>query len=57
MEDLLTSEAEHDLVPLKRCRELLGEEADGLSDQQVEAIRRQVDGLAHVLIEIYLENS
>jgi hypothetical protein len=55
MEDVLTSEGEQDPLPLTRCRELLAEEADGLSDAQVEVIRRQVDGLAHVLVEIYLD--
>ena len=34
------------------CRELLADEAHGLSDEEVELIRQHADALAHVLIEI-----
>ena len=46
------SEAEQDQIPLGHCRQLLAEEADGLSDEEVELIRRHADALAHVLLEI-----
>ena len=50
---------EHDVNPdpmsVARCRKVLGEEADGLSDRQVDQIRRNADTLAHVIIDMYLE--
>lgn len=45
-----------DLIPLARCRELLGAEADGLSDDQVDLVRRHADDMAHALVEAFLEN-
>ena len=49
-----------DLVPepisIARCRELLGDEALNLSDEDVHAIRRHADTMAHVLVEIFLAN-
>jgi len=38
-----------------RCRELLGPEADGLSDVEVDQIRRHADAMAHVVVEIFLQ--
>lgn len=42
-------------IPLGRCRELLGDEAEALSDDDVEAMRCHAQALAHVLVEIFLE--
>lgn len=39
---------------IMRCRELLGHEADDLSDVEVDAIRRHADVMAHVIVEIFL---
>lgn len=33
---------------IARCRELLGDDADGLSDQEIDQIRRHADAVAHV---------
>ena len=50
---------EHDVISdpmsIARCRELLGEEANGLSDREVDHIRQHADALAHVIIDMYLE--
>ena len=40
---------------IERCRELLGTEGRGLSDEEIEAIRVQSDAWAHVLLDIYLD--
>ena len=40
---------------LERCRELLGTEDSGLSDEEIEAVRVQTDAWAHVLLDIYLD--
>ena len=42
-------------ISLARCRELLGDEADHLSDVEVDQIRRHADVMAHVIVEIFLE--
>jgi hypothetical protein len=50
---------ESELVPergtITRCRELLGEEALELSDEDVDAIRRHAHAMAHTLIEVFLQ--
>jgi len=52
-------EHDHDMhsepISIARCRELLGFEADGLSDLEVDQIRRHADVMAHVVVEIFLE--
>lgn len=40
---------------IARCRELLGDDADGLSDQEIDQIRRHADAVAHVIVEMFLE--
>ena len=44
-------------VSIARCRVLLGDEARGLSDHEVDTVRRHANTLAHVLIEILLTNT
>lgn len=41
-------------ITIARCRELLGDEALALSDEDVEAIRTHAHAVAHVLVEIFL---
>jgi hypothetical protein len=43
------------VLPLSRCRELLGDEAAGVSDEELDRVRRHADALAHALIEIAVE--
>ncbi|HLG54824.1 MAG TPA: hypothetical protein VI485_05810 [Vicinamibacterales bacterium] len=49
---------EHEVISepmsIARCREVLGQEADGLSDREVDRIRRHADALAHVIIDMFL---
>jgi hypothetical protein len=40
---------------IARCREVLGREADGLTDAEVDQIRRHADAMANVIVEIFLE--
>ena len=44
-----------DANTIARCRELLGDEAEGLSDREIEQIRRHADAVAHVILETFLE--
>ncbi len=40
---------------IARCRELLGEEAESMPDQEVELIRRHAETMACIVIEMYQE--
>ena len=50
---------EHDVnaepISIVRCREILGDEAAVLSDAEVDQIRRHADAMAHVIIDVFLE--
>ena len=43
-------------ISIERCRELLGEEAEALTDREVALIRQHADAMGRVLVEIFLEN-
>lgn len=43
-------------ISVVRCRELLGDEADTLSDEDVLAVARHAESLAHVVIELALQD-
>lgn len=47
--------AASDVTSLRRCRELLGEEAAELSDKEIDQIRGHAELLAHAILELYLE--
>ena len=42
-------------ISLERCRELLGEEAIDLTDNDVDRIRVCADTVAHAVIEMFLD--
>ena len=43
-------------IPIARCRELLGDEAEALTDQEIELIRRHAETMACMVVEMYLEH-
>ena len=43
-------------ISIARCRELLGDEGDTLTDQDVELIRRHAETMAQVVIEVFVES-
>ena len=55
MEEITLPDAA-DHVSIARCRELLGDEAAGLSDDEVDQIRRHAETMAHVVIEVFLQD-
>ena len=57
MEHVTSVDVALDSISITRCRELLGDEAEALSDQEVDFMRRHADAMAHVLIEIFLDIS
>jgi hypothetical protein len=43
-------------ISITRCRELLGEEAESMTDQEIALIRLHAETMACVVIEMYQEN-
>jgi hypothetical protein len=43
-------------VSIARCRELLGEEAESLTDQEIAVIRRHAEMMAYMVVEMYRED-
>ena len=54
MDDIIDREAESEETGLTLCRELLGDEAADLSDEQLAAIRQHAQAMAKVLVEMFL---
>jgi hypothetical protein len=42
-------------ISITRCRELLGQEADAMTDQEVALIRRHAETTAWIVVEMYQE--
>ena len=42
-------------ISIARCRELLGDEADSMTDQDIEDIRRHAETMAYVVVEMCTE--
>ena len=43
-------------IPIARCRELLGDEAEALTDHEIALIRRHAETMARMVVEMYLEH-
>jgi hypothetical protein len=55
MDDLVELDDARELVPIPRCRELLGDEAIGLTDDDLDNIRRHSHVMARTLVEVFLQ--
>ena len=42
-------------ISIARCRELLGEEADSMTDEDVDLVRRHAETMAGLVVELYRE--
>jgi hypothetical protein len=42
-------------ISIERCRELLSEEAESMTDQEIDLIRRHAEAMACIVIEMYQE--
>jgi hypothetical protein len=40
-------------ISIARCRELLGEDADEMTDDDVERVRRHAETMAAIVVELY----
>jgi hypothetical protein len=56
MDDLLERKLVRDPIPTARCRELLGDEALDLADDEIDAIRSHAHAMAYTLIETLCSN-
>jgi hypothetical protein len=43
-------------ISIARCRELLGDEADSMTDHDIAEIRRHARTMAHIVVEMYEEH-
>lgn len=43
------------MISLEECRKILGDQARGLSDAELEFLRQRLYGLADIAISIYLD--
>jgi len=42
-------------ISIARCRELLGEDAESMTDQEVALIPRHAETMAYIVVEMYQE--
>ena len=42
-------------ISIARCRELLGDDAESMTDQDIEDIRRHAETIACIVVEMYQE--
>lgn len=54
MENRTLADDAFDRTSIERCRGLLADEADDLSDNEVDSIARQAEALARVIVEMFL---
>lgn len=40
-------------LSIERCRELIGDDASGLTDEQIQRLRRELYGLANIVIDAF----
>ena len=45
-----------ELISIARCRELLGDQAETLTAQDIELIRRHAETMAQVVVEMFVES-
>ena len=56
MDDMVEPQGARDVLPIPRCRQLLGDEAIDLTDAEVEELGRHAHVLAHALLEVFLHH-
>ena len=50
------AEQEPGAISIAQCRELLGDDANTLTDDEVLAVARHAEALAHILIDLALQD-
>jgi hypothetical protein len=57
MENVEHAEPKPEPISIARCRELLGEDAELMTDQDIEDVRRHAETMACIVVEMYQEHS
>ena len=52
-----SADQEPEPISIARCRELLGDDAQTMSDEDVVAVARHAETLAHILIVVALQDT
>ena len=55
MDEIFPAGEPYDEISIERCRDLLGEEAIDLTDDDVDRIRISADMVAQAVIELFLD--
>ena len=55
MENVAHQDLRLESISIARCRELLGEDAESMTDQDIEDIRRHAETMAGIVVEMYQE--
>ena len=55
MEFVARADDRPERISIARCRELLGEEADSMTDEDVDLVRRHAETMACLVVELYRE--
>ena len=55
MDEIFPPGETNDEISIGRCREVLGDEAIDLRDDEIDQIRRCADAVAQAVIEIFLD--
>ena len=53
MEYLERADPKPEPISIARCRELLGEDAESMTDQEVEDVRRHAETMACIVVEMH----
>jgi hypothetical protein len=53
----LQAVAQHEPITLDRARELLGDEADEMTDEEVMQASEHAEQIAHVIVQMFQERS
>lgn len=57
MDEIFPAGEKDDEISIERCRELLGDEAADLCDEEVDRIRHCADTVAQAVIEMFLDGT
>jgi hypothetical protein len=49
------ADQEPERISIARCRDLLGDDAESMTDQDIEDIRRHAETMAYIVVEMYQE--
>ena len=55
MEYVEDVDARPETISIARCREMLGDDAESMTDQDIEDIRRHAETMAGIVVEMYQE--